>query len=94
MKAFLIRWNIQQARVVIDEAKKYYYLSAIYISDNVSKTVDEALRLIDEFWINVECPEGSHYFDVDHNCPMEDALDKIKQAMRGELAVGDYGKAE
>ena len=94
MKAFLIRWNIQQAREIIDKAKNYYYLSAIYISENVSKTVDEALCLIDEFWRNVWCPEGSHYFDVDHNRPIEEALDRIKEAMRKELAVGYYKPTE
>jgi hypothetical protein len=94
IKKYIGRLDIQKARMVIDDAKRYYYLSAIYISDDVSKDVDEALRLIDEFWLNVECPEGSKYFEVDHNNSIEGALSKIKEAMRQEVGIGDYAEAE
>jgi hypothetical protein len=88
LKPYMRLTDITNARISFQEAKNYYWLSIIYLSDNISRECKILIDKIGALQINYGAPDyinNLHKENEKIKTEIEDLLKKVIDSMRNEL---------
>lgn len=91
MKEYLYVIEISKARTSLIEAKNFYILSELYLSDKISRTCQEVFKNLAYILTETEYPEpGSHNVRQGFIEVLDQHLDEIRKEMKKELGKSYY----
>ncbi|MFD2328976.1 hypothetical protein ACFSR7_06910 [Cohnella sp. GCM10020058] len=93
MNSYLRVIEFSEARVSFNEAKNYFVLSELYLTDEVARLVDEFIKTLGELLVYSEFPEpGTHQQRFVHHAKLDNIINELRTVLKGELGISYYNQ--
>jgi hypothetical protein len=80
-----------EARRDFNEAKNYYILSELYLTDEVTKLTEEYIKILGELLNYSEFPEpGTHTQRFEYHAQLDNIANQLRIVMKNELGISYY----